>query len=344
MKLLLVGLGSMGSYHIKKFTNLGIEIIGGIDPNPIKRETAKERFGIKYCFEKIDDFKESVDAISIAVPDSLHKKCYLEAKKFNVPLFLEKPLTCNLEDALEVEKEIGNNAVVNYSKRNVKALYDLKKIIDINLLGKINSVECIYHQNWLLSSPPEWQNSEKSLWRLSPLYSGGGCVADLGSHLFDCLFLLFGKVKFLETNFSLTFPQAVNKGIIEYENATKDLYHIMKEADDDQPKNIIDYNGSFSVGDGIICKVACSFLSDKYKEATIIKVIGEKGIAQINTSIDRKQVFLSDNIKYETNFNEIIPTYTMFKNFVDYKTRQDEYLPTVHKAVEIQKILQEILF
>ena len=89
MKLLMVGLGSMGQYHIKKFINLGIEIVGGVDPDINQQKKVQKLYNIAWVGDKIDDFKGELDAVSIAVPDAFHKSCYLKAKKFNKPLFLE---------------------------------------------------------------------------------------------------------------------------------------------------------------------------------------------------------------------------------------------------------------
>lgn len=85
----MVGLGSMGKYHIKKFTALGFEIAGGVDTAPKAIEQAKVRYSIPWTGSRISDFHGEVDAVSIAVPDSMHRDCYLEADRIGKPLFLE---------------------------------------------------------------------------------------------------------------------------------------------------------------------------------------------------------------------------------------------------------------
>ncbi len=343
MKLLMIGLGSMGQYHLKKFTNLGIDIVGGVDPDINQQKKAQQLYNIAWVGDKVEDFKGELDAISIAVPDAFHKSCYLIANKFNKPLFLEKPLACNLPDALDLEKQIGENCLINYSKRNVIALFALKNILNENKLGHIEKVEIEYNQDWLSKeSRIEWMENDRYLWRLSPLYSAGGCLADLGSHLLDCLFILFNKVNFQKTVYKKTFKEEIDEDIITYKSKKESQYHLLEKVSE-KPLIYVDYKGSFLIDEQIPCTLSCSFISNKYKEAMIIKIIGDKATAYIDTSLDRKNVILQTGDDVQTIMGPpIVPTYTQFKNFVENKV-QDE-LPTIHRAVEIQKILQEVLF
>ena len=126
----MVGLGSMGKYHIKKFTALGFEIAGGVDTDPKAIEQAKVRYSIPWTGSRISDFHGEVDAVSIAVPDSMHRDCYLEADRIGKPLFLEKPLTRSLADAEYLNTNIKSPCMVNFSKRNISALFVLKQMLD----------------------------------------------------------------------------------------------------------------------------------------------------------------------------------------------------------------------
>ncbi|MBK5200762.1 MAG: Gfo/Idh/MocA family oxidoreductase [Spirochaetaceae bacterium] len=343
MKLLMVGLGSMGCYHMKKFTNLGMQIVGGVDPDIEKQNNAKKLYNIPWVGEKIEDFPFKMDAISIAVPDSLHKECYLKAITFNKPLFLEKPLSCNLVDALELEEKIGDNCIINYSKRNVIALFELKEILEQKILGKIKKVNIDYNQDWLTKEAKvEWMENDRFLWRLSPIYSAGGCIADLGSHLLDCLFILFNTVEFKETVFERTFKEELEDGLINYKSTKENKYHLLDYISG-KPKIYVDYRANYLIDSNIPCSFSCSFLSKKYSEAMIIRIIGENGEAFIDSSKDRNNVSLKIDEGFEKiKGSAIVPTYTQFKNFVEKKTQHD--LPTIHRAVEIQQILQEVLF
>jgi predicted dehydrogenase len=339
----MVGLGSMGCYHMKKFTKLGMQIVGGVDPDIERQNYAKKLYNIPWVGDKIEDFPFDMDAISIAVPDSLHKECYLKAIKLNKPLFLEKPLSCNLEDALELEEKIGDNCLINYSKRNVIALFELKKILDKKILGNIKRVEIEYNQDWLSKeSGVDWMESDRNLWRLSPIYSAGGCIADLGSHLLDCLFILFNTVEFKETVFERTFKEELEDVLIDYKSTKEYKYRLLDDVSG-KPKIYVDYRGNFLLDSNIPCSFNCSFVSKEFSEAMLIRIVGENGEAFIDSSKDRKNVSLILDESCEKIMGPVIvPTYTQFKNFVEQKIQHD--LPTIHRAVEIQQILQEVLF
>jgi predicted dehydrogenase len=339
----MVGLGSMGCYHMKKFTQLGMQIVGGVDPDIDRQKKAQELYKIPWVGNRIEDFPFEMDAISIAVPDSAHKECYLKAIEYNKPLFLEKPLSCNLKDAVELEEKIGDNCLINYSKRNVIALFELKEILEKHILGKIKKVEIEYHQDWLSkNSNVDWMENDRYLWRLSPIYSAGGCIADLGSHLLDCLFILFNTVEFKETVFERTFKEELDDGLISYKSSKEDKYRLLDNIDG-TPKIYVDYKGNFLIDSLIPCSFSCSFVSKKYSEAMLIRIIGEDGEAFIDSSKDRKNVSVKINETYKKlRGPSIVPTYTQFKNFIEKKMQHD--LPTIHRAVEIQEILQEVLF
>ncbi len=343
MKILMVGLGSMGFYHMKKFTNLGMDIVGGVDPNIEKQNKAQKLYNIPWVGEHIEDFPGEMDAISIAIPDALHKNCYLKAMKFNKPLFLEKPLACNLVDALELEEKIGDNCLINYSKRNVIALFALKEILEKNTLGKVKKVEIEYNQDWLAKeSCVPWMENDRYLWRLSPIFSAGGCIADLGSHLLDCLFILFNTVEFKETVFERTFKEEIDDGLFDYKSTKEYKYRLLDNVSE-KPKIYVDYRGKFVLDSQIPCSFSCTFVSKKYSEAMLIRIIGEKGEAFIDSSVERKNVILNIDGKEEKVMGSpIVPTYSQFKNFVEKKIQHD--LPTIYRAVEIQQILQEVLF
>jgi predicted dehydrogenase len=322
-----------------------MQIVGGVDPDAERQNYAKKLYDIPFVGNRIEDLPLDfdVDAISIAVPDALHKKCYLKAIEFNKPLFLEKPLSCNLEDALELEEKIGDNCLINYSKRNVVALFELKEILDKKILGKIKRVEIEYNQDWLSKDAcVDWMESDRNLWRLSPLYSAGGCIADLGSHLLDCLFILFNTVEFKETVFERTFKEEIDDGLIDYKSTKENKYRLLDDVGG-KPKIYVDYKGNFLIDSKIPCSFSCTFVSKKYNEAMLIKIVGENGEAYIDSSKDRKNVSLTLDESFEKVMGPVIvPTYTQFKNFVEKKSQHD--LPTIHRAIDIQEILQEVLF
>jgi predicted dehydrogenase len=342
MKLLMVGLGSMGKYHIKKFTALGFEIAGGVDTDPQAIEQAKVRYSIPWTGSRISDFHGEADAVSIAVPDSMHKDCYLEANGIGRPLFLEKPLTRSLADARYLNRNITVPCLVNFSKRNISALFVLKQMLDEGRLGEIQSMEVDYCQNWLShDSMGDWREMDSLLWRISPLYSAGGCFADLGAHIVETLILLFGNCKFIRTSHIVTLSELVSSGKVKYRSTKDEKYNVLDKPKDGQPMIPVEYEGLFESA-GIPCRIKCSFISDIYNEATIIQIHGSKASAVIDTSKDRKNVMI--NGFEAVGGKEAISTYQMFSYLASGRTDLlPEDRPTLDRAVEVQKVLEEVL-
>ena len=347
MKFLMVGLGSMGKYHMKKFSALGFELAGGVDTDPAMREEAKQTYGIPWTGEKISDFPGITDAVSLAVPDSMHRDCYIEADLLGKPMFLEKPLTRHLCDAEFLKNNLKSPCMVNFSKRNVGALFVLKNMLEEGSLGKIEKVEIEYCQNWLShDSMGNWRENDSLLWRISPEFSAGGCFADLGAHMIETMIMLFGKIEFKKTLSMTTLPELIKKGRIQYSSSKEAKYHASLPSSQGQPIIPVDYLGLFDAA-GIPCTIRCTFISDIYNEATIIKVFGSKATAIIDTTKDRKNLFVTynDGTVQAIGGVKALPTYEMFKDLVSGQTQLlPKDFPSLERAVEVQRILEEVLY
>ena len=100
------------------------------------------------------------------------KKC-LESKKH---VFLEKPITTNLEDADLLRKLSENNSLilqVGHLYRFNNSVQKAKKIIDENSFGAIHSVYF------------SWTNFE-------PIFQNRSVILDLGIHPVDIVDYIFG--------------------------------------------------------------------------------------------------------------------------------------------------------
>jgi len=170
MKLVIVGLGSIGKRHQKNLQNLGHIVIP--------------------CHQN-DDLKTVIketkpDGVIICNPTSEHIKTALAASQFNLPLLIEKPLSHNLNNT----DKLTGNILVGYCLRFDQSLKEFKNQIDKLNKKEIKSVKIVC-QSWL----PDWR--AKSDYRKS--YSakkdlGGGVLLDL-SHEIDYALWFFGPIK-----------------------------------------------------------------------------------------------------------------------------------------------------
>ena len=98
----IVGTGHLGNYHVQQILNIKhINLIGCYDINV----DLSKKVGLKYkikSFNSLNELLKACDAISIATPASYHYKVAEKALKYNCHLFIEKPITNNIKDALSL--------------------------------------------------------------------------------------------------------------------------------------------------------------------------------------------------------------------------------------------------
>ncbi len=99
LKIGIVGVGHLGEAHLVncKESSL-IELVGFYDIDSEKSKKIALETHVKY-FNSLSDLLKKVDAISIVVPTSSHYKIADEALNANKHIFIEKPITVNIEEA-----------------------------------------------------------------------------------------------------------------------------------------------------------------------------------------------------------------------------------------------------
>lgn len=139
IKVGVIGVGRMGRHHARIYSELpGCELVGVVDKN---FEQAK-KIGKLYNTPPYKDPAEldKVDAVSIAVPTSLHKKIAMDFIKKGVHCLVEKPIASTVEEAKEMITEAGKNGVklmVGHVERFNPAVTKLKEIVEKGGLGKL---------------------------------------------------------------------------------------------------------------------------------------------------------------------------------------------------------------
>jgi predicted dehydrogenase len=99
LKVGVVGVGHLGQHHARVLASTpGVELVGVADARPEQARAVAERVGTKAVGD-YRDLLDKVDAVSVAVPTSLHREVAGAFLDRGVAAMIEKPLAGSLADA-----------------------------------------------------------------------------------------------------------------------------------------------------------------------------------------------------------------------------------------------------
>lgn len=139
-------------------------------------------------YKKLLDDK-NVDAVVVAVPLNMHYPIAVDVLKADKHLYLEKTMTYNIPEALELVKlaksRPGQILQVGHQYRYSPLYYRVKEIISKGYLGSISQIDCRWDRNGNWRRPVPDPSLERQInWRMYKAYSGG-LMAELMSHQID---------------------------------------------------------------------------------------------------------------------------------------------------------------
>lgn len=143
IKCAVLGLGRLGYWHAENLASKvqGAELVNVIDPLEGRAEQVAKELGVnKWSQDPNDAFKdEEIDAVIVVTPTSTHAEMIKKATSYGKHVFVEKPLTQNVEEADEVIKAIEENGTfcqVGFMRRFDPAYVEAKKKIVAGDIGK----------------------------------------------------------------------------------------------------------------------------------------------------------------------------------------------------------------
>ncbi len=131
VKIGLFGAGHLGKIHLRclQQTKGLFEIVGFYEPNPEQARIASETFGLK-AFKQAEELMKRCDAIDIVSPTTTHYELAMQALDHNCHLFIEKPVTRQVEEAsrlLQKSREKNRIVQVGHVERFNPALLALEQ-------------------------------------------------------------------------------------------------------------------------------------------------------------------------------------------------------------------------
>ncbi len=196
----LIGAGFMGRTHTFGYAvaekvfdlpvRFDLKTVADVEEESAAR--AAERFGYARAatdwHEIIED--PTIDIVSIATPNTLHKEMALAAIAAGKHVYCEKPLAPTAEDAREmasaaaarggIKTQVGFNYLCN-------PVFPLaRQMIAEGALGEIHSYRGIHAEDYMVDKNAPWTFRHDA--------EGGGALSDLGSHALATAEYLLGPI------------------------------------------------------------------------------------------------------------------------------------------------------
>lgn len=189
--------------------------------NEEKAKDFAKRHNVPLWYNNVDELlaNTKINAVYIATPPSSHLDITKKALKSGKFVYLEKPMTLNLQEAEELKSFIKphHKVVVAHYRRRLKGFLKVKELLDKKAIGKIShaKIEILQpiNNNIIVKTDKDW--------RTNPKISGGGYFNDIAPHQLDLMRLFFGNIK-VSKGYSTTYKKSnvdnVVSGIILFEN------------------------------------------------------------------------------------------------------------------------------
>lgn len=204
MKILMIGLGSIGQRHLRNLKKLygnEHEILAyrvrrmqqtfSDDMKIRANVNLEEEYNIRVFSDLDEALQEKPEIVFITNITSNHMECAMKAAVAGCDIFLEKPISDTMDGIKEFSRfirENGNIVYVGFQNRFHPCIKDAKRYIQRKKLGKLISVDNEFSER--LTTMHTYENYSTTY--IAQKKMGGGPVLNLQIHCLDYLQCLFG--------------------------------------------------------------------------------------------------------------------------------------------------------
>jgi myo-inositol 2-dehydrogenase/D-chiro-inositol 1-dehydrogenase len=187
IKVGIIGSGFIADHHCYSYSLLpNVEIVGIASNKEAEAINLMKKYNINnnYFDDYNDLLKLESDAVSVCVPNNLHKEISCDILNSGKHALVEKPLARNTKEASEMlDVEKTSNRKIFYCENNMYApsFSKVKEIIKEVALGNI-----------YMGRGKEQHSGPHSRWFYKLEDAGGGALLDLGIHDIACLVWYLG--------------------------------------------------------------------------------------------------------------------------------------------------------
>ncbi len=115
VKIGVLGAGFLGKIHIRLIKQIsGFELVGFYDTDPEIVKQCVDEFDIK-AFQSANELIDAAEAIDIVTPTTSHFEYAVSAIKKSKHIFIEKPITFSIDEAVQLVKLTNEASIVAQS-------------------------------------------------------------------------------------------------------------------------------------------------------------------------------------------------------------------------------------
>jgi predicted dehydrogenase len=189
LRIALLGLGKMGLSHQAIINaHRDAELVAVCDTAEYVLDVLGKYTGVKtYTDHRKLLTLEDLDAVFVATPSRFHAEMVRTALDANLHVFCEKPFCLRVADGRDLVEMAERKRRVNqvgYHYRFIGVFQELKRLLDMKTLGKLNHIRAEAYGPVVL-------RPKGGTWRTKGS-EGGGCLYDYASHAIDLLNYLVG--------------------------------------------------------------------------------------------------------------------------------------------------------
>ena len=163
----IIGVGHLGKFHVQQYQTIhNVECVGVFDIDIECVDVVSKNYNVK-SYDNLDDLLSRCDAVSICTPTSTHYSVAKQALNLGCHVFIEKPITTNIDEAEKLILLSNNN----------------NKLIQVGHIERFNPAFCAFNKE---NISPEFIESH----RLAPFNIRGtdvDVILDLMIHDIDIL-------------------------------------------------------------------------------------------------------------------------------------------------------------
>ena len=168
VRIAVVGCGGIGQAHLRAYSALpGVDIVACVDKDLEKASATAEAFG-GLGVGSIEEIPGEVDGVSVVTPPHLHFRLVRDLLRRGFHLFCEKPLTMNVGECQELEKQaqqIERHLLVGFKMRFEPVFAKAREVLPE--IGPLHSVASVKQQPYTPHPGLNWIPAVGAMYELS---------------------------------------------------------------------------------------------------------------------------------------------------------------------------------